>query len=56
MPDSASVDSLKTSWLATHTHKKQQIRFDTLGMKIDLNAIAQGYSVDLICDFLEEKE
>lgn len=56
MPDSASVDSLKklVGWQRIHI-KNNKLEFDTLGMKIDLNAIAQGYSVDLICDFLEKK-
>ncbi|MGB0425034.1 MAG: FAD:protein FMN transferase [Flavobacteriales bacterium] len=36
-------------------YEETQIRKGQLGVKLDFNAIAQGYSVDLIGDFLESK-
>lgn len=31
------------------------IKFDQIGMRFDFNAVAQGYTVDLIADFLDSK-
>lgn len=53
--DSASVDSLK----AFVNYRKIRIKGDSVflptGMKMDFNAIAQGYTVDLIAEFLLAK-
>ena len=56
-PDSATIDSLKRLvGYQKISISGNHLVFDTAGIQIDLNAIAQGYSVDLICDFFESKE
>ncbi|MPM24462.1 FAD:protein FMN transferase [bioreactor metagenome] len=55
-PDSATIDSLKKLVGFQKIHlRDNHILFDTTGILIDLNAIAQGYSVDLVCDYLESE-
>jgi thiamine biosynthesis lipoprotein len=55
-PDSATIDSLLYFVGYERIHiQNNRLVFDTAGINIDLNAIAQGYSVDLIADFLESK-
>jgi len=52
----AKIDSLKQ--LVDYTKvelKNNKIYFASKGMQIDFNAIAQGYSVDVLVDFLKEK-
>ena len=53
--DSAKVDSLKSFVNYTKLHTALDSGYLPKGMKIDLNAIAQGYSVDVIAEFLENK-
>lgn len=55
-PDSSVVDSLKR--LIGYQRIKivnNKLQFDTAGMQIDMNAIAKGYSVDLVSDFFESR-
>jgi len=55
-PDSVTIDSLKKLVGYNRIHiENNHLSFDTTGIQIDLNAIAQGYSVDLISDFFETK-
>ncbi|OFY04353.1 MAG: hypothetical protein A2W93_08255 [Bacteroidetes bacterium GWF2_43_63] len=55
-PDSTTIDSLKKLvGYQLISIKNNHLAFDTSGIQIDLNAIAQGYSVDLIAEFLEAK-
>lgn len=55
-PDSSMVDSLRR---LTGFHrislKNSRLLMDTTGMKIDVNAVAQGFSVDLICELFESR-
>lgn len=55
VPDSAQVDSM----LKLTGYKKIQYKNGTLkmptGMKLDMNAIAQGYTADVVGDFLQAK-
>src|SRR5688572_882501 len=55
-PDSSQVDSLK-QFVGFHKIKLQNdsILKEDPRIEIDFNAIAQGYTVDLISDFLEGK-
>lgn len=53
-PDSAMVDSLRgfIGFSTVHINGDRLLR-DNAGTEIDLNAIAQGYTVDLIAGFLQ---
>lgn len=57
---SGAIDSSKIDSVLAHVGFSK-IRFDSAtvklppGMKLDLNAIAQGYTVDIISDYLESK-
>ena len=55
-PDSAMIDSLLglTGFSTVHIEGDRLLR-DHAGTEVDLNAIAQGYTVDLITDFLRDK-
>ncbi len=55
-PDSAMVDSLRkiVGYKKVRIVNNKLIK-DNPNMKLNVNAIAQGYSVDIICEFLEKK-
>ncbi len=55
-PDSAMIDSLRglTGFSTVRIEGDRLVR-DHAGTEIDLNAIAQGYTVDLIAGFLRDK-
>jgi thiamine biosynthesis lipoprotein len=54
--DSASIDSLRTLVnYKTVRLSGQKVQKDNPGIRLDFNAIAQGYSVDIISRFLDEK-
>lgn len=55
-PDSAQVDSLRqlTGFQKVGLENGKLIKADPR-MEVDMNAIAQGYTVDLIAQFLEQK-
>jgi FAD:protein FMN transferase len=69
IPDSLEVDSVKSFVGLSKETFKWNIEFDTLDKtlplrriyksdyraQIDVNAIAQGYSVDVVCEFLNSK-
>jgi len=52
--DSANIDMIEM-YEDEYFYKETQIRKGQAGVKLDFNAIAQGYSVDLIGEFLTEK-
>lgn len=53
--DSAEVDSLRNFVGYQNIKVKNNSVYLPKGMKMDFNAIAQGYTVDLIAEFLESK-
>lgn len=56
VPDSATVDSLmRLCGYRKVKHEMSGKIFRPQGLKFDVNAIAQGYSVDLIAQYLESK-
>lgn len=56
MPDAATVDSLLTCVGADKIQVKQNyLQKEKPCVRIDVNGIAQGYSVDVLAEFLEKK-
>jgi len=54
--DSVKVDSLLRFVGMDKVHLEgNKLLKDLPGMKLDVSAIAQGYSVDVVCEFLEDK-
>jgi thiamine biosynthesis lipoprotein len=55
-PDSAMIDSLLQYVGMDHIRiEKNRIVKDSPGIMLDVNAIAQGYAVDIVSEFLESK-
>ncbi len=52
--NSANIDMIEM-YQDEYFYKETQIRKGSPGVKLDFNAIAQGYSVDLLGEFLESK-
>jgi len=56
LPDSAEIDSLLRCVGYKYIHLDgHRVKFDKPCVEIDLNAIAQGYSVDLLANYFEKK-
>lgn len=56
LPDSATISTLRNCVGSDKIHLKNNLLVKTAPcVKLDVNGIAQGYSVDVLADFLEDK-